>query len=160
DGICPAIAIRQRTPSRNPRSTVATATEIHDYLRLLYARVGRTVCDSCGAEVVKDTPESVVERLLGLPQGTPLLIGFPGAGGGAPLPDLFDRLRKKGFGRLLVGEQGVRLEEFVPEPETALAEVVVLVDRVVVRSDVGSRLADSVETAFAEGSGLIQVHAV
>ena len=62
DGICPAIAIRQRTPSRNPRSTVATATEVHDHLRVLFARAGRTVCEGCGAEVSKDTPGSSAER--------------------------------------------------------------------------------------------------
>src|SRR5499427_6527843 len=68
DGICPAIAIRQRTPTRNPRSTVATATEIHDHLRLLFARVGRTECDSCGSEVTRDSPESATDRLLTLPE--------------------------------------------------------------------------------------------
>src|SRR5436305_8599776 len=67
DGICPAVAIRQRTPSRNPRSTVATSTEIHDHLRVLFARVGRTVCPTCGSEVTKDTAETVAQRLLGLP---------------------------------------------------------------------------------------------
>ncbi len=156
DGICPAIAIRQRTPSRNPRSTVATATEIHDYLRLLFARIGRTRCDSCGAFVGKDTPQSVVERLMGLPEGTPLLVGFPMPVGGTPLADLFDRLQKKGFGRLLVDEEAVRLEAFAPAGE-APAEVVVLVDRIVVRPDAGSRITDSVETAFVEGAGLVHV---
>src|SRR6266571_6217695 len=97
DGICPAIALRQRAPSRNPRSTVATATEIHDHLRLLFARVGRTVCDSCAGEVTKDTPESVVDRLLGLTEGSRLMVGFPVPVGGTPLADLYDRLRKKGF---------------------------------------------------------------
>ena len=82
DGICPAVAIRQRTPSRNPRSTVATATEIHDHLRVLFARVGRTVCGSCGSEVTKDTAESVAERLLGLPEGLARPGGLPGLGRG------------------------------------------------------------------------------
>src|SRR5205807_978307 len=96
DGICPAIAIRQRTPSRNPRSTVATATEIHDYLRLLFARAGRTVCDSCGAVVGKDTAESAADRILGLPEAARVLIGFPVPLGGTPLADLLDRLQKRG----------------------------------------------------------------
>ena len=94
DGICPAIALRQRAPSRNPRSTVATATEIHDHLRVLFARIGRTVCDSCGTQVTKDTAESAVERLLGLPAGTRVYVGFPLSVGGTPLPDLFDRLHR------------------------------------------------------------------
>jgi excinuclease ABC subunit A len=76
EGICPAIAIRQKNSIRNPRSTVGTTTEIHDYLRLLYARVGRTFCRSCGQEVIRETPEVVATRLSALPEGTRLLIGF------------------------------------------------------------------------------------
>src|SRR5687767_5738297 len=76
EGICPAIAIRQKNSIRNPRSTVGTTTEIHDYLRLLYARVGRTFCRSCGREVIRETAEVVARRLADLPAGTRLLIGF------------------------------------------------------------------------------------
>src|SRR5215210_9100520 len=76
EGICPAIAIRQKNSIRNPRSTVGTTTEIHDYLRLLYARVGRTYCRSCGREVIRETAEVVARRLGELPEGTRLLIGF------------------------------------------------------------------------------------
>src|SRR5499427_2806613 len=76
EGICPAIAIRQKNSIRNPRSTVGTTTEIHDYLRLLYARVGRTFCRSCGKEVIRETAEVVANRLSALPEGTRLLIGF------------------------------------------------------------------------------------
>src|SRR6266849_9820147 len=76
EGICPAIAIRQKNSVRNPRSTVGTTTEIHDYMRLLYARVGRTFCRSCGKEVVRETAEVVARRLRELPKGTRLLLGF------------------------------------------------------------------------------------
>src|SRR3569832_1913649 len=76
EGICPAIAIRQKNSIRNPRSTVGTTTEIHDYLRLLYARVGRTFCRGCGKEVIRETAEVVSARLSALPEGTRLLIGF------------------------------------------------------------------------------------
>ena len=76
DGLCPAIAIRQKNSIRNPRSTVGTTTEIHDYLRLLYARVGRTFCRHCGQEVVRESPEVVAQRLGGLPEGTRLVLGF------------------------------------------------------------------------------------
>src|SRR5687767_6473708 len=76
EGICPAIAIRQKNSIRNPRSTVGTTTEIHDYLRLLFARVGRTFCRQCGQEVVRDTAEIVARHLNDLPEGTRLLIGF------------------------------------------------------------------------------------
>src|SRR6266576_2617920 len=75
-GICPAIAIRQKNSIRNPRSTVGTTTEIHDYLRLLYARVGRTYCRKCGREVIRETAEVVASRLNNLAQGTRLLVGF------------------------------------------------------------------------------------
>src|SRR5687767_14111746 len=76
EGICPAIAIRQKNSIRNPRSTVGTTTEIHDYMRLLYARVGRTFCRQCGQEVVRETAEVVARRLGELPAGTRLLVGF------------------------------------------------------------------------------------
>src|SRR5690348_4078490 len=87
EGICPAIAIRQKNSIRNPRSTVGTTTEIHDYLRLLFARIGRTLCRSCGVEVIRETPEVVAARLSALPVGTRLLIGFemPIVGGGTAL---------------------------------------------------------------------------
>jgi len=75
EGMCPAIAIRQKNAIRNPRSTVGTTTEIHDYLRLLYARIGRTVCRGCGRDVIRETAEVVATKLGGLPQGTRLLIG-------------------------------------------------------------------------------------
>src|SRR5207247_10294640 len=97
DGICPAIALRQRAPSRNPRSTVATATEIHDHLRVLFARIGRTVCDSCGTQVTKDTADSAVARLLGLPAGTRVYVGFPLSVGGTAPPALFARLQTGGL---------------------------------------------------------------
>jgi excinuclease ABC subunit A len=158
DGICPAIAIRQRTPSRNPRSTVATATEVHDHLRVLFARAGRTVCEGCGTEVSKDTPGSAADRLLGFAEGTRLLVGFPLAVGGTPLPDLFERLRKRGFARLMVGEEVVPIGE---DGTAAVAEpLTVLVDRVVVRPDAYGRLADSIEMAFAEGGGQARVQVV
>src|SRR5919198_2060750 len=76
EGICPAIAIRQKNSVRNPRSTVGTTTEIHDYMRLLFARVGRTFCRQCGQEVIRETAEVVAKRLGELPTGTRLLIGF------------------------------------------------------------------------------------
>src|SRR4051812_21840786 len=76
EGICPAIAIRQKNSIRNPRSTVGTTTEIHDYLRLLYARVGRTFCRGCGKEVIRETAEVVAKRLNDLPEGTRLMVGF------------------------------------------------------------------------------------
>jgi excinuclease ABC subunit A len=159
DGICPAIAIRQRTPSRNPRSTVATATEIHDYLRLLFARAGVTVCETCGSAVEKDTAESVAARLLSLPDGSRLLVGFPLGVGGTPLADLFERLRKRGFRRVLAGDRVVALDdEGGAETVAGLPDpLFVVVDRLAIGPDERSRLTDSLETAFAEGAGQAEV---
>jgi excinuclease ABC subunit A len=153
DGICPAVAIRQRPPARNPRSTVATATEIHDHLRLLYARMGRTVCPRCGTTVSRDTAASVAERLRALPEDARAMIAFPAAVGGTPRADLLDRLRKRGFRRLLDGEGAIDLEA-AADPAVALGDPLhVVVDRVAPAADPVSRIAEAVETAFAEGAG-------
>jgi excinuclease ABC subunit A len=149
DGICPAIAIRQRVLSRSPRSTVATATEIHDHLRLLFARAGRTVCDGCGLEVRRDSAAGAAGRLLAEAAGARALVAFdpPGPLDAAALA----ALRKRGFARLLAGEAVVETgEEDGPVlPPGAL----VLVDRVVVREGDLARLVDSLETALREGGG-------
>jgi excinuclease ABC subunit A len=180
DGIAPAIAIRQKNTTRNPRSTVATATEIYDYLRLLYARVGRTFCRNCGQEVKKDTVDEVAQTILGLDEGTRLNVLFPveavtppaakpekGKTGGrqkksakAPAVSetvvnalrerLFD-LRKKGFGRLFQNE---KIFEFAT-PESLLdidfaQPVYVLIDRIVVGPDQRTRIVDALETGYRE----------
>jgi excinuclease ABC subunit A len=147
DGICPAIAIRQRTLSRSPRSTVATATEIHDHLRLLFARAGKTVCEGCGEEVRRESASSVAERLLAEPEGTRALVGFEP-------PDPLDArslaaLVKRGHHRLLVGETVIEIGESPEAPPGAA----VLVDRVVLREEDRGRLVESLEAALKEGRG-------
>jgi excinuclease ABC subunit A len=151
EGICPAIAIRQRSLSRSPRSTVATATEIHDHLRLLFARAGRTFCDGCGGEVGRDTVGSVAERVLQEPEGTRALVGFDLAE--AASPETLARLRRQGFSRLLVGEEVVDVEDVPAAAVVGGHPALVLVDRIVVRPDVRTRLVDSLETALREGGG-------
>jgi excinuclease ABC subunit A len=177
DGIAPAIAIRQKNTTRNPRSTVATATEIYDYLRLLYARVGRTFCRNCGQEVKKDTVDEVAQIILALEEGTRLNVLFPVEAVTLPAakPEkktrgrksakapavsetvvnalrerLFD-LRKKGFGRLF---QNGKIFEFAT-PESLLdidfsQPVYVLIDRIVVAADQRSRIVDALETGYRE----------
>ncbi|HSD30173.1 MAG TPA: excinuclease ABC subunit UvrA, partial [Vicinamibacteria bacterium] len=136
--------MRQRTLSRSPRSTVATTTEIHDHLRLLFARVGRTVCDGCGEEVRRDSPAGVAERLLAEPEGTRVLVAF------APLADESPAaLRKRGFTRLLVDEEAAEIGHEAALPPGAR----VLVDRVLVRESERGRLVDSLEAAMREGGG-------
>jgi excinuclease ABC subunit A len=158
DGICPAIAIRQRTPSRNPRSTVATATEIHDHLRLLFGRVGRTFCDGCGSEVTRDSAERAAQRVLTLPAGTRVLVAFPWEPGEVALAEGLDRLQKRGYRRLLHAGSVVDLEDGIgpAEPKGPLA---VVIDRLSLDAEAASRLTESLETAFAEGAGhaLVQV---
>ncbi len=186
DGICPSIAIRQKNSVRNPRSTVGTVTEIHDYMRLLYARVGRTMCRKCGLEVVRETAEVVATRLMTLPVGARLLLGFDlplmqavdmaagpadegdGAEGGDPedagsassvaLADsgssaALDSLRRKGFGRLLIGDRAVPFDEVDPADLRSASTLRVVVDRVRLEGDMRTRLTDSIETAYGEGGG-------
>src|SRR5688572_16568472 len=177
DGICPSIAIRQKNSVRNPRSTVGTVTEIHDYMRLLYARVGRTICRQCAQEVIRETAEVVANRLLALPEGTRLMLGFDlpivvaskVAAGDDPEDDeraeesLFEvespaavaleNLRRKGFGRLLMDGQAVAFEDVDPVTLKAMTLLRVVVDRIKVAPDARTRITDSVETSYAEGGG-------
>ncbi len=157
DGICPSIAIRQKNSIRNPRSTVGTVTEIHDYLRLLYARVGRTICRQCGQEVIRETAEVVATKLLALPEGSRLLLGFDlpvvrmdDTEGAAVL---IENLRRKGFGRLLIDGQAVAFEDVDPSALKTASVLRVVVDRVKTSADARTRITDSIETAYAEGGG-------
>jgi excinuclease ABC subunit A len=149
EGICPAIAIRQRSLSRSPRSTVSTTTEVHDHLRLLFARAGRTVCGGCGDEVRRASAGGVTERLLAEREGTRVLVGFE-----PPEPcraEDLDALRKRGYSRLLVGEEVVETADLAGG--VAPAGALVLVDRVAVREEERGRLVDSLEQALREGGG-------
>jgi excinuclease ABC subunit A len=182
DGIAPAVAIRQKNTTRNPRSTVATATEIYDYLRLLFARVGHTNCMQCGAEVKKDTVDEVADRVLALGEGTRLNVLFPlqPPAGRIISPEpksrarkkqlpaaqrlqesdllkatLFE-LRKKGFNRLF--QRGQVFEFSTPESllDVNFAEPVrVLMDRIVVAADQRSRIVDAVETCYREAGEVV-----
>src|SRR3954454_9350981 len=176
EGIAPAVAIRQKNTTRSPRSTVGTATEIYDYLRLLFARVGRTYCSQCGAEVKKDTVDEVAERVLALPEGTRLNVLFPlqaaADASAAPvkgrkkktvtagLPDavktrLFE-LRQRGFNRLF--QHGEVYEFSTPESLLNInfaQPVFVLVDRLVVSSGGRARIVDATEISFRESGEVL-----
>ncbi len=180
DGIAPAVAIRQKNSTRNPRSTVATATEIYDYLRLLYARVGRTYCLNCGREVRKDSVDEVAERMLALEEGTRLQVFFPVLPPAAPAqpekpqgrraakkksvkaaesPFLKERLfelRKRGFNRLY--QEGQLFEFSTPESLLDLKldqPIFVLVDRLSVSPDIRPRLVDAVEQGYREAGEVL-----
>jgi excinuclease ABC subunit A len=168
-GIAPAIAIKQKNATRNPRSTVATATEIYDYLRLLYARVGRTICVKCSEEVRRDTMDEIASRVLALPAGRrfyvlyTLSLAAPGRKGsakkaakpsGEAIQQTLADLQKRGFNRLY---QAGRVYEF-SSPETLLdldfsKPVSVLVDRLAISPEARSRLMDSIEICYREGQG-------
>jgi excinuclease ABC subunit A len=155
-GISPAIAIEQKTTSRNPRSTVATSTEVYDYLRLLFGRIGQTYCRVCGKLVKRDTVSSVVDRLQEEPDGTKIFMMFPLPDHpGRTLKEEVDVLKKRGFFRLVVNQELVDLNN-APFKAKSKKEIHVLVDRLVIRRENGehkTRLADSVQTAFEEGGG-------
>ncbi|MCL6561775.1 MAG: excinuclease ABC subunit UvrA [Firmicutes bacterium] len=158
EGLSPAISIDQKTTSHNPRSTVGTVTEIYDYLRLLYARVGRPHCPSCGREIHQQTVEQMVDRVLDKPSGTRLEIRAPMVRGRKGTHDkLLTDLRRRGFTRARVDGALVELEA-PPKLEKNLKHTIsVVVDRVVVRPEGRQRLAESLEQALAVSGGVVEV---
>jgi excinuclease ABC subunit A len=145
EGIPPAIAIQQKAVTKNPRSTVATVTEIFDFLRVLYARIGTVHCLKCGRPVKRDTIDAIVDELGRLPAGTKALVTFSWPGGkGTAL------LRKDGFSRIVVDGRVVELEN---APRPAKGALDVLVDRITIGADERERLADSLEMALRKGGG-------
>ncbi len=159
DGIPPAIAVTGDHASRSSRSTVGTATETTDYLRLLYAKIGRVVCGGCGREVRRDTPQSAAETLRNLPEATRLMIAFPVALGPEDDPArLAASLREEGFVRVLAGQQTVNLAEGTKIDFTAAVGsrghgLYAIVDRLTAGHTPDARLCDSLEIAFAKGQG-------
>ena len=158
DGIAPAVAIRQKNTTRNPRSTVATTTECHDFLRLLYARVGQTYCPNCGTRVRKDTVDEVAARLLQLPEGSRwyALFSCGDHAGAQGLRDHLFELRKKGFNRLF--QDGKMFEFSTPESLLDIdfsKPLFVLVDRIAMNADLHQRLVDTIEICYREAGEVI-----
>jgi excinuclease ABC subunit A len=162
-GISPAIAIEQRTTSRNPRSTVATSTEVYDYLRLLFGRVGSTYCRVCGNVVKKDTVSTVVDRLKQMAEGTKLYVTFPlHDHPGHSMKEELNALKKRGFFRIVAKGELIDLNEHEFKGKNK-NEVGVLIDRIVLRKEdkeTLTRMADSIQTAFSEGEGYAVVYRV
>jgi excinuclease ABC subunit A len=158
DGLSPAVAIEQRNPATSSRSTVGTATEIYDYLRLLWARIGRPHCHACGASVAVDSPSTAAARVLEAHAGRDVLVVFP-----LPISArtthalILENLQAMGFTRVLADGTVRRLDEFPPGLQLDRADVRVIVDRVRAGETARSRLADAVALAFAEGEGIAQV---
>ncbi|MCX6600582.1 MAG: excinuclease ABC subunit UvrA [bacterium] len=156
EGLSPAISIEQRAGARNPRSTVATVTEIYDYLRLLFARIGKPHCPQCGKPIQLQTAQEIVDALLYLPAGTkiellsPLVLGRKGE-----YRELLENIRKDGFVRVRVDGQVRSLDDDIPLDKKRRHSIEVVVDRLIVKDGLRSRLTDSVETALRLSSGLL-----
>jgi excinuclease ABC subunit A len=161
DGLSPAISIDQKTTSRNPRSTVGTVTEIYDYLRLLYARVGRPHCPVCGRPIAGQSQESIVDQVLQLPDGTKFTVNAPVVRDRkGEYKDVLEELRADGFTRVKVdGEQRLLEEEIVLDKKRKHS-IEVVVDRLVMKADLRQRLAQSIETAAGLAAGLVAIDVV
>jgi excinuclease ABC subunit A len=161
DGLSPAISIDQKTTSRNPRSTVGTVTEIYDYLRLLYARVGRPHCPVCGRPIEGQSLESIVDQILALPEGTRFTVNAPVVRDRkGEYKDVLEELRREGFTRVKVDGEQRLLEDEIPLDKKFKHTIEVVVDRLVIKPDLRTRLWQSVETATQLAEGLVSVDLV
>jgi excinuclease ABC subunit A len=161
DGLSPAISIDQKTTSRNPRSTVGTVTEIYDYLRLLYARVGRPHCPVCGKPITGQSQESIVDQILQLPERTRFTVNAPVVRDRkGEYKDVFEELRNEGFTRVKVDGEQRLLEEEITLDKKFKHTIEVVVDRLTMKADLRTRLAQSVETAAQLAEGLVAIDIV
>ncbi|HYN37042.1 MAG TPA: excinuclease ABC subunit UvrA [Actinomycetota bacterium] len=160
EGLSPAISIDQKSAPKNPRSTVGTITEIYDYLRLLFARIGRPHCHNCGRPIARQTPEQIVDQVLALPEGTKFQVLAPIVKGRkGEFHTLFEDLAKRGFARARVDGEVRDLSEKIRLDRYFQHDIDIIVDRLVIKEGIESRLADSIETALnlAEGVAAIDL---
>ncbi len=161
EGLSPAVSIDQKSTNRNPRSTVGTITEIHDYLRLLWSRIGIPHCPECGEAISKQTPQAIVDQLLAMEEGTkfqllaPIVQQKKGA-----FEDLFASLQSQGFARAVVDGETVVLTEAKPLKKSYKHDISVVVDRLVIKAEAASRITDSVETALKLADGRVIIDLV
>ncbi len=161
EGLSPAISIDQKSASRNPRSTVGTITEVYDYLRLLYARIGKPHCHQCGRPIQRQTVEQITDSILGWDEGTRLMILAPIVKGRkGEYESLLGDLARKGFSRARIDGEMHDLSEKIRLPRYKQHTIEVVVDRIVLRPDIRSRLADSLETAMGLTQGVVDVEIV
>src|SRR6516162_5261703 len=155
DGLSPAISIEQKTTSKNPRSTVGTVTEIYDYMRLLWARVGIPLLPATGLPIVSQTVSQMVDRVLAIPQGTRLYLLAPIARGrkGEYRKELAE-LKRRGFQRVKIDGKMMELDEIRPLNKNLKHDIEIVVDRIIIDGDLGNRLADSFETALELADGI------
>lgn len=161
EGLSPAISIDQKTTSKNPRSTVGTVTEIYDYLRLLYARVGIPHCPVCGREIRQQTVDQIVDKIMSYDEGTKIQILAPVVRGRkGEHVKVLESARKSGFARVRADEIVYDLSEKIPLEKNKKHNIEVIVDRLVVKPEITSRLSDSIETASKLSNGIILVNIV
>ena len=158
EGLSPAISIDQKTTSRNPRSTVGTVTEIYDYLRLLWARIGKPHCYNCGREIHAQSAEQIIDQIMAFEDGTRFMVMAPIVRGRkGEYGKQFEELRAEGFTRVKVDGELRLLEEKIELDKKYKHDISVVVDRLVMQRDRRKRLADSVETAVALADGILEV---
>ena len=161
EGLSPAVSIDQKSTSRNPRSTVGTITEIYDYMRLLWARIGRAHCPVCGEPITRQTPQQIVDQLLELPERTRFMVLAPVVKGRkGEFQDLFQQLSQQGYARAVVDGETVQLEDAPKLKKQYKHTIDVVVDRLTAKPDVRQRLTDSVETALNLADGRVVVELV
>jgi excinuclease ABC subunit A len=161
EGLSPAISIDQKTTSRNPRSTVGTVTEIYDYLRLLWARIGHPHCYNCGEPIAAQSAEQIIDQVMMLEEGTRFMVLAPVIRGRkGEYGRLFEELRAEGFTRVKVDGKLRRLEESIVLDKRYKHDISIVVDRLKMRTDLRKRLADSIETAVAHADGMVDVELV
>ncbi len=159
EGLSPAISIEQKTTSKNPRSTVATVTEIYDYLRLLFARVGKPHCYACGKPITSQTVQQIVDQVMELPDGSKFQVLAPVVRGRkGEYRQVFADLRRQGFVRVRVDGKLRELEESIDLDKNKKHTIEVVVDRLIMKADIRKRLADSLETALKLSEGIVAVN--
>ena len=158
EGLSPAISIDQKTTSRNPRSTVGTVTEIYDYLRLLFARIGEPHCPNCGKIIERQTVEQIVDHVLELTEGTKFMVMAPLVRGRkGEHQKILDAMRKAGYARMYIDGEVRTLDEEITLDKKRKHSLSVVVDRLAVRDGIAQRLSDSVETALKLAEGLVEI---
>ncbi|MEO6859219.1 MAG: excinuclease ABC subunit UvrA [Solirubrobacteraceae bacterium] len=161
EGLSPAISIDQKTTSRNPRSTVGTVTEIYDYLRLLWSRIGHPHCHICGRPITGQSAEQIIDQVMELDEGTRFMVLAPIVRGRkGEYGKQFEELRAEGFGRVKVDGELRRLDEDIVLDKKFKHDIAVVVDRLVMKGELRKRLADSIETAVALADGLVEIELV
>ncbi len=161
EGLSPAISIDQKAAGRNPRSTVATVTEVYDYMRLLYARIGVPHCPECGREITQQSVDQIVDRIMDMPEATRIqVLGPVVRGKKGEHKKVLDDLRRDGFARVRVNGEARELTDQIDLERYKTHSIEAIVDRLIVRPGIQRRLADSLETALKLGGGLVLVDVV